>query len=123
MIKFGTLSSGAAFFTTAALVTFGMEYIVLIPLLVYLVPAISAYSKTPSNIWRSFTVISFSAAILITLFVTFLSPNDIQTNGAERASALLVNSVFVFGLVLFPLNLLSTIDTIRKRNPRPRSAT
>lgn len=126
--RLGTLSASAALATTVFLVLFGAVYAVLIPALIYAVPCAAAFKKTPAPFWRTFTVASVLVASIATAVCTFGFRHDLDGTemiGFPFAHPLslnwiyslpfIVNAVFSSGLCLFPLCLLSTLDTLRKK--------
>lgn len=125
-LRLGTISASAAWATIFCLVLFGPYYAVLIPPLVYAVPCAAAFRKSPALFWRTFTVVSVLIAAAATAACThgFRQTIDcVEMVGFPLPQPLAENSVFSLpfavnallasGLCLFPLCLLSTIDTIR----------
>jgi hypothetical protein len=124
--RLGTLSASAALFTTVFLVLFGPYYAVLIPPLVYAVPCSAAFRKSPARFWRTFTVVSVLIALVATAVCTLGLPREIDgvlmigfplPQPVDSISVFslpfAVNAVLASGVCLFPLCLLSTLDTLR----------
>lgn len=104
----------------------------MIPLLVYAVPCSAAFRKSPARFWRTFTAVSVLIAAIATIVCTlgFRQKIDgVEMVGFPLPQPLAENSVFSLpftvnvvlssGLCLFPLCLLSTLDTLR-RSPHGR---
>lgn len=125
--RFGSVSAEAARGTTWILVILGSVYFVLVPLLVYAVPCVAAFKKTPKVFWRSFTLASIAVAVGATVWCTrgfarefagepvvgFPLPHP-AADDPWLSLPLWTNALLVSGCCLLPLGLLSTIDTIRK---------
>lgn len=67
----GTISSGAALFTVAVMMFFGIAYIYFALLLVYAVPCMAAYRKKPAGFWQPFTLVSVFGAASATFICAF----------------------------------------------------
>ena len=131
--RLGTISASAAWATIFFLVLFGPYYAVLIPVLVYAVPCAAAFRKSPARFWRTFTVVSIAIAVIATAVCTHGFRHDLHgvpmvgfplsqpvAENSLFSLPFTVNAVLASGLCLFPLCLLSTLDTIRTHRRQRR---
>ncbi len=129
----GTISAGAAFFPIAFIMLFSGIYLYAVCVLVYSVPCLAAYRKSPARFWQPFTLLSVFGTILITYCVTYAWVREIGgqqavgfpiEQGPDLGTQALAgpNALMISGVCLLPLAALSTFDTIRKKPKAKTSA-
>jgi len=128
--RLGTVSAGAAFFSIGFMMLFSGMFFYAVLAMVYSVPCVAAYKKSPSRFWQPFTLFSVFGTIFVTYYLTHAFMREIdgrqvvgfplpieQSPDFGTQAFVSPNALLVSGLCLFPLALLSTLDTCRgKRN-------
>ena len=140
--SWGTIRGGNALAFTFLLIVIGPAPLFMLIGFLPLIPVVrSAWLKQPKQAWRTFVVVSFTAATLFAMpsspwFAAGafpfappppFEPTELQwweddASMLNRTARMLVNVLVVTQLTLLPLAIATTIDTVRSRRARRESS-